>query len=246
MEQGSGLLVFIMIVCGGIQYTISARNTGLISDARDRIFQAILGMLLLFLSYIILNTINPDLISLREPNVDSVFLPNIPPAKTQQQLDAEYNARRATEVGRIDQEAIDAEQRLTTIREQMDNETDPEKLAELKQQEDEAKDDYLNNKYQQSITRLNEINSRIETLETKQGGWANRSWYNPAKWGSGVVNGTVKPWTNWWEGGSFEGVGADGLTRAEEIELAGLRYQSGLFQRNVAPTRQGLQSIRKP
>src|SRR3989344_3359858 len=40
----SGLLVFIMIVWGGIQYTVSAGNTGAISDARDRIFQAILGM----------------------------------------------------------------------------------------------------------------------------------------------------------------------------------------------------------
>lgn len=60
-----GILAFAMIVVGGIQYAISAGNASKISDAQGRIRDAILGLLLLLGSYLILKTINPSLVSLR-------------------------------------------------------------------------------------------------------------------------------------------------------------------------------------
>ena len=73
----AGLLVFIMIVWGGIQYTISAGNPALTGDAKDRIFQAIFGLILLALSFIVLNTINPELVYLKEPGVAETIMPTV-------------------------------------------------------------------------------------------------------------------------------------------------------------------------
>jgi len=60
----AGLLAVIMLVIAGIQYTLeeSVFEKG---EAKKRLTNAILGLLLVLGSYMILNTINPDLISLR-------------------------------------------------------------------------------------------------------------------------------------------------------------------------------------
>ncbi|MFN7088237.1 MAG: hypothetical protein ACK4NX_00210 [Candidatus Paceibacteria bacterium] len=76
-----GILAFAMIVVGGIQYAMSAGNVSQISDAKDRITQAILGLLLLLASYLILSTINPALVSLRNPELGTPPpLSPLPPA----------------------------------------------------------------------------------------------------------------------------------------------------------------------
>lgn len=63
----SGILAFGMIVFAGLEWALSGANPSLQSDAMDRIRNAIFGLLLLLGAYVILNTINPDLVSLRAP-----------------------------------------------------------------------------------------------------------------------------------------------------------------------------------
>ncbi len=54
-------LAVLMIIFGGIQY-VSSDAIGGKSDGKGKIQDAILGLLLAFMSYIILNTLNPDLL----------------------------------------------------------------------------------------------------------------------------------------------------------------------------------------
>ncbi len=57
-----GLIVFLMILFSGFQWLLAGGNPGTISKARSRITQALLGAVILLASYLILNTINPDLV----------------------------------------------------------------------------------------------------------------------------------------------------------------------------------------
>lgn len=56
-----GLIAFAALVIGGFLYLISAGNPAALSDAKDRIFGALIGLVLLLCSWLILNTINPQL-----------------------------------------------------------------------------------------------------------------------------------------------------------------------------------------
>lgn len=60
----AGVLAVLMIIIGGIQYIGSGMSPSVKSDAKDRITNAVLGLLLALLSWIILNTIDPNLVSL--------------------------------------------------------------------------------------------------------------------------------------------------------------------------------------
>jgi len=67
-----GILVFVMIVWGGIIYLTSRGNSSSIKDAQDRIVQALLGLFFLFASYLILNTINPELVRISDPTFPKI------------------------------------------------------------------------------------------------------------------------------------------------------------------------------
>lgn len=56
-----GLLAMLMIVWGGIVYTVSAGNPGKQDDAKDRIKNAVYGLVFLAGSYLLLYTIDPKL-----------------------------------------------------------------------------------------------------------------------------------------------------------------------------------------
>jgi len=58
----AGVLAFAMIVYAGFQYLTSGGNTAQQKDAQERIVSAIIGIILLFAFYIILYTINPDIL----------------------------------------------------------------------------------------------------------------------------------------------------------------------------------------
>ena len=58
----AGVLAFAMIVYAGFQYLTSGGNTAQQKDAQERITNAIIGIILLFAFWIILNTINPDIL----------------------------------------------------------------------------------------------------------------------------------------------------------------------------------------
>jgi hypothetical protein len=62
----AGVFAFAMIVFAGFEYTTSGGNTSKQKDAQEKIIGAIVGIILLFAFYIILYTINPDI--LRAPS----------------------------------------------------------------------------------------------------------------------------------------------------------------------------------
>jgi len=65
----SGVIVFGALVYGGFLYLTSAGNPARMHDAKDQISSAILGLIILFSAYLILKTINPELIMLSQPGV---------------------------------------------------------------------------------------------------------------------------------------------------------------------------------
>jgi len=65
----AGLSAFIMLTWGGFQYLTSAGNPTSISDAKDKIKSAFLGLLIILIAWLVLQVINPDLIILREPTL---------------------------------------------------------------------------------------------------------------------------------------------------------------------------------
>lgn len=65
----AGILAVIMIVVAGIQWVTSGGNSEMISSAKKRIGGAMVGLLIAYLSYTILNTVNPALVNLRLPQV---------------------------------------------------------------------------------------------------------------------------------------------------------------------------------
>lgn len=62
-----GILSTVMITFGGIKWVTAAGNSGLISDARDTINNAIIGLIIALTSFVLLYTINPQYTSLTIP-----------------------------------------------------------------------------------------------------------------------------------------------------------------------------------
>ena len=58
-----GIAVFVMIFFGGVKWFFSQGNPSEISKAQDIIKNAVIGAILLLSAYLILYTVNPDLIS---------------------------------------------------------------------------------------------------------------------------------------------------------------------------------------
>jgi hypothetical protein len=71
----AGLAAFVMIVWGGVQWMTSTGDPTKTSDAKDRIKQALLGLLLILASFVVLRTINPELTTLRITGLPSVECP---------------------------------------------------------------------------------------------------------------------------------------------------------------------------
>lgn len=76
-----GILALASIVYGAIEWTVSAGNESKIGDAKDRITQAVIGLVLLFSAYTVLGFINPELTNLGHiENILSKVVENAPPA----------------------------------------------------------------------------------------------------------------------------------------------------------------------
>lgn len=83
----AGVFAFAMIVFAGFEYTTSGGNTSKQKDAQERIVSVIVGIILLFAFYIILYTINPDILKsspgTAAPTPSAVTPPAVtPPAVT--------------------------------------------------------------------------------------------------------------------------------------------------------------------
>lgn len=59
-----GLTALVSIILAAAQYALSAGDSSKMGEAKNKITQALLGILILLFSYLILYTINPDLVSL--------------------------------------------------------------------------------------------------------------------------------------------------------------------------------------
>ena len=62
-----GIICLGALIYGGFRYLTSAGSPSTMNDAKDQIFSALLGLIILFSAWLILNTINPELVILGEP-----------------------------------------------------------------------------------------------------------------------------------------------------------------------------------
>lgn len=74
-----GLAAFGSIVYGALQYILAAGNMGKVEDAKEIIKQAIYGIMLLLGAYVLLYTINPELVNLRNPKLEVIRIQNLAP-----------------------------------------------------------------------------------------------------------------------------------------------------------------------
>ncbi len=65
----ASIVAVIMIILAGIQWLTSGGNSETISGAKHRISGAVIGLFIAYMSYFILNTINPALVNFRLPQV---------------------------------------------------------------------------------------------------------------------------------------------------------------------------------
>jgi hypothetical protein len=79
-----GIVVFGALLYGGFRWLTSAGNPAALSDAKDQIFSALLGLIILFSAWLILNTINPELVILGQPTKTTIIcdVANPCPAQT--------------------------------------------------------------------------------------------------------------------------------------------------------------------
>ena len=73
------LIAFGALIYGGVLYLTSAGNPSKMGDARGRMFAGILGLIVLFSSYLILTTINPQLVIMQVTKPDVGEPPPMPP-----------------------------------------------------------------------------------------------------------------------------------------------------------------------
>ena len=69
----AGLLAFFALVYGGILYLTSAGNPTIMSNAKEQIIAGFLGLIILLSSYLILKTIDPQLVILEKPTMEQAI-----------------------------------------------------------------------------------------------------------------------------------------------------------------------------
>jgi hypothetical protein len=67
-----GIICFVTLIYGGFRYLTSAGKPAAMADARDQMSSALLGLIILFSSYLILRTINPELVILGDTGVGGI------------------------------------------------------------------------------------------------------------------------------------------------------------------------------
>lgn len=65
----AGMAVFAMLVWGGFTWLTSAGDPSKIDSAKDRIYSAFLGLILILASLLIMQVINPELVVLKLPEL---------------------------------------------------------------------------------------------------------------------------------------------------------------------------------
>jgi len=80
----SGAVALIALIAGGIIYLTSAGDPEKLSRAKKQIFAALLGIVILLSSYLILRTINPELVTIELPQLKPITISpsDLPPGQT--------------------------------------------------------------------------------------------------------------------------------------------------------------------
>lgn len=65
----ASIVAVVVIIIAGAQWTASGGNSEAISSAKKRIGGAVIGLFIAYMSYFVLNTINPAMVNLRLPQV---------------------------------------------------------------------------------------------------------------------------------------------------------------------------------
>src|SRR3990167_443589 len=73
-----GVIATVMVVYGGVKWLLAAGDSGKISEAKTTITNAVLGLILLLGSYVILFTINPEIVRLRALKIPSIQQGQLP------------------------------------------------------------------------------------------------------------------------------------------------------------------------
>ena len=68
----AGVLAVIVIMVGGFQWITAGGNQSKIGEAKERVMGAVIGLFLALSSYLLLYTINPDLVEIVDLNVDKI------------------------------------------------------------------------------------------------------------------------------------------------------------------------------
>lgn len=71
----TGAISVIMLIIGGLQYILSSVSETAKKDAKDRITNSITAILIILSGYLILNTINPNLVNLSLPPIQKPTAP---------------------------------------------------------------------------------------------------------------------------------------------------------------------------
>ena len=67
------ILAVVMMMVGGLQWMLAAGNKSKIDQAKSRISDSLMGLVLALASYLILFYINPDILTLKLPGIEKVL-----------------------------------------------------------------------------------------------------------------------------------------------------------------------------
>ncbi|MBU1045592.1 pilin [Patescibacteria group bacterium] len=83
----AGVIAFVVTVWGGIRYILAGPQPGKLTDAREQIALGFVGMIIIFGSYVIVNTINPDFTKLTVILPVNKFTGTLPPPSDTSNID---------------------------------------------------------------------------------------------------------------------------------------------------------------
>ena len=73
-----GLVAGVSIMIGGFTYLTAGGDKSKVEDGKKRIYNALAGMVIAFTAYLLLNTINPNLVNLKVPTVATIVAQKVP------------------------------------------------------------------------------------------------------------------------------------------------------------------------
>ena len=123
----AGLVAFGALIYGGFSYLTSTGSPAKIADAKDRILSAFLGLIILLCSYLILYTINPQLVQFQLDELEKIEIPEkeAPPIEKEEKEFTFFQIP----VGKIIERAVLSNQAETAVNQALNIPKDLEKKS---------------------------------------------------------------------------------------------------------------------